>query len=162
MERVRRAAAIAQIDEFIGSLEGGYETSVGERGVRLSGGQRQRLGIARAIYKDAPVLVLDEATSALDDDTETAVMAALDQLGGEGRTIVIIAHRPSTVTNATWSPASTTAASSRSGRLRRCRRRARAQGDPRLTSNQLAGIAPVRWLRGAPLAAPHRQVLDRK
>ena len=98
MERVRRAAATAQLEEFIASLPDGYETSVGERGVRLSGGQRQRLGIARAVYKDAPVLVLDEATSALDHDTEMAVMGALDQLGGEGRTIVIIAHRTSTVT----------------------------------------------------------------
>jgi ABC-type multidrug transport system fused ATPase/permease subunit len=66
----------------------------------LSGGQRQRLGIARAIYKQAPVLVLDEATSALDDATESAVMAALDQLGSEGRTIIMIAHRMSTVAQA--------------------------------------------------------------
>ena len=97
MARVVAAAATAQLDAFIASLPDGYETSVGERGVRLSGGQRQRLGIARAVYKDAPVLVLDEATSALDHDTEVAVMAALDRLGGEGRTIVIIAHRMSTV-----------------------------------------------------------------
>ena len=97
MARVARAAASAQLAQFITSLPDGYETSVGERGVRLSGGQRQRLGIARAIYKDAPVLVLDEATSALDHDTEVAVMHALDQLGGEGRTIIIIAHRTSTV-----------------------------------------------------------------
>jgi ABC-type multidrug transport system fused ATPase/permease subunit len=97
MERVGRAAGSAQLEELIASLPDGYQTSVGERGVRLSGGQRQRLGIARAIYKDAPLLVLDEATSALDHDTEQAVMAALDELGGEGRTIVIIAHRQSTV-----------------------------------------------------------------
>lgn len=97
MERVARAAEVAQLHGFIASLADGYETSVGEHGVRLSGGQRQRLGIARAIYKDAQVLVLDEATSALDHDTEAAVMQALDQLSGEGRTIVIIAHRPSTV-----------------------------------------------------------------
>lgn len=97
VDRVVRAAASAQLGEFIASLPEGYETSVGERGVRLSGGQRQRLGIARAIYKDASVLVLDEATSALDHDTEVAVMRALDQLGGEGRTIVIIAHRQSTI-----------------------------------------------------------------
>ncbi|MEO8547200.1 MAG: ATP-binding cassette domain-containing protein, partial [Sphingomicrobium sp.] len=97
MARVERAAQVAQLDSFIASLADGYATSVGERGVRLSGGQRQRLGIARAVYKDAPVLVLDEATSALDHDTETAVMQALDQLSGEGRTVVIIAHRPSTV-----------------------------------------------------------------
>jgi ABC-type multidrug transport system fused ATPase/permease subunit len=97
MERVARAAATAQLAGFISGLPDGYETSVGERGVRLSGGQRQRLGIARAIYKDAPLLVLDEATSALDHDTEVAVIDALDRLGGEGRTIVIIAHRRSTV-----------------------------------------------------------------
>jgi ABC-type multidrug transport system fused ATPase/permease subunit len=97
MARVARAAASAQLEEFIASLPQGLGTLVGERGARLSGGQRQRLGIARAIYKDAPVLVLDEATSALDHDTEAAVMRALDQSGGEGRTIVIIAHRASTV-----------------------------------------------------------------
>jgi ATP-binding cassette subfamily B protein len=98
MDRIVHAAATAQLDEFIASLADGYETVVGERGVRLSGGQRQRLGIARAIYKAAPVMVLDEATSALDYDTEMAVMAALDELIGEGRTIIIIAHRTSTVT----------------------------------------------------------------
>jgi ABC-type multidrug transport system fused ATPase/permease subunit len=97
MERVARAADTARLDDFVASLPDGYETSVGERGVRLSGGQRQRLGIARAVYKDAPLLVLDEATSALDDDTEAAVIEALDKLGGEGRTIVIIAHRRSTI-----------------------------------------------------------------
>ena len=97
MERVRAAAKTAQLDDYVASLPEGYQTSVGERGVRLSGGQRQRLGLARAIYKDAPVLVLDEATSALDHETEMAVLRALDQLGEQGRTIVIIAHRGSTV-----------------------------------------------------------------
>ncbi|MBA3512070.1 ABC transporter ATP-binding protein [Sphingomonas sp.] len=97
MQRVARSAAAAQLGGFIDSLPDRYETSVGERGVRLSGGQRQRLGIARAIYKDARVLVLDEATIALDHDTEVAVLRALDQLGGEGRTVVVIAHRRSTV-----------------------------------------------------------------
>ncbi len=96
-ERVIRAARLAQLDHFIDSLPDGYATAVGERGVRLSGGQRQRLGLARAIYKSAPVLVLDEATSALDDTTETAVMAAIEELAAEGRTIVIIAHRQSTI-----------------------------------------------------------------
>ena len=71
--------------------------AVGERGVRLSGGQRQRLALARAIYKDAPLLVLDEATSALDDATEAALLGALDELSAQGRTIIIIAHRRSTV-----------------------------------------------------------------
>ena len=97
LARVRQAATRAQLDEFISGLADGYETFVGERGIRLSGGQRQRLGIARAIYKQAPVLVLDEATSALDDETEAAVMQALDQLGDEGRTIIMIAHRLSTI-----------------------------------------------------------------
>ena len=97
MDRVERAANIAQLGAFIATLPEGYDTLVGERGVKLSGGQRQRLGLARAIYKQAPVLVLDEATSALDDATEAAVMAALDQLGAEGETILIVAHRLSTL-----------------------------------------------------------------
>jgi ABC-type multidrug transport system fused ATPase/permease subunit len=98
--RVVEAASKAQLDEFVGTLPDGYDTFVGERGIRLSGGQRQRLGIARAIYKQAPVLVLDEATSALDDETEAAVMKALDQLGDEGRTIIMIAHRLSSLSRA--------------------------------------------------------------
>ena len=100
LARVVEAAKKAQLDEFVAELPEGFHTFVGERGIRLSGGQRQRLGIARAIYKQAPVLVLDEATSALDDATETAVMRALDQLGDEGRTIIMIAHRMSTVSQA--------------------------------------------------------------
>jgi len=95
--RVRAAAAAAQLDAFVVSLPNGYETTVGERGIRLSGGQRQRLGIARAIYKQSPVLVLDEATSALDEVTEAAVMASLASLSQDGRTIIVIAHRPSTL-----------------------------------------------------------------
>jgi ATP-binding cassette subfamily B protein len=97
MPRVERASSIAQIHEFIDSLPDGYDARVGERGVRLSGGQRQRLGLARAVYKEAPVLVLDEATSALDDDTERAVLGALDALGRDGCTIIIVAHRASTI-----------------------------------------------------------------
>jgi ATP-binding cassette subfamily B protein len=96
-ERVIDAARQAQLHDFIASLPGGYETYVGERGVRLSGGQRQRLGIARAIYKDAPVLILDEATSALDEATEAAVIGTLDKLRRDGRTIIIVAHRRSTI-----------------------------------------------------------------
>jgi ABC-type multidrug transport system fused ATPase/permease subunit len=96
-ERIITAAKKAQLHDFVLSLPAGYETYVGERGIRVSGGQRQRLGIARAIYKDAPILVLDEATSALDDRTEADVLAALDQLRREGRTIIIVAHRLSTV-----------------------------------------------------------------
>jgi len=97
MERVRRAAQTAELADFIDSLPDGYETKVGERGARLSGGQRQRLALARAIYKDVPLLVLDEATSALDDETEAAVLKALGALQAEGRTIVIVAHRRSTI-----------------------------------------------------------------
>lgn len=94
--RVREAAHQAELASFIEGLPEGYATTVGERGVRLSGGQRQRVGIARALYKRAKVLVLDEATSALDDDTEAAVMDAIDRLSGD-LTIFIIAHRRSTI-----------------------------------------------------------------
>jgi ATP-binding cassette, subfamily B, bacterial PglK len=95
LARVVDAARKAQLHEFIETLPDGYETIVGEGGIRLSGGQRQRLGIARAIYKNAVVLVLDEPTSALDAETEAAVMQALDSMRAEGRTIVTISHRPS-------------------------------------------------------------------
>ena len=94
--RVLRASAIAQLHEFVESLPEGYQTPVGERGIRLSGGQRQRLGIARAVYRQAAVLILDEATSALDNVTEAEVMRALETLE-EDRTIIMIAHRLSTV-----------------------------------------------------------------
>ena len=100
MARVIEASIRSQLHEYVSGLPGGYETQVGERGVRLSGGQRQRLGIARAIYKQAPVLVLDEATSALDDETEAAVMHALATLRSEGCTTIMIAHRLSTVSRA--------------------------------------------------------------
>jgi ATP-binding cassette subfamily B protein len=96
MARVRHAAAQAQMAQTIQGWPQGYETFVGERGVRLSGGQRQRIGIARALYKQADVLVLDEATSALDHQTESAVMAAIDGLGRE-LTILIVAHRLTTL-----------------------------------------------------------------
>jgi ATP-binding cassette subfamily B protein len=95
-ERVRLAAQRAQIFEFIDSTPQGFETLVGERGVRLSGGQRQRIGIARALYKEASVLVLDEATSALDNSTERSVMDAIDGLSRD-LTVIMIAHRLSTV-----------------------------------------------------------------
>jgi ABC-type multidrug transport system fused ATPase/permease subunit len=96
LARVRQAAEQAQIAAFIESSPQRYNTFVGERGIRLSGGQRQRVGIARALYKRAQVLVLDEATAALDNDTETAVMEAVEDLSRE-LTIVMIAHRLSTV-----------------------------------------------------------------
>ena len=99
MGAVERAAKSAELHDFVvEELAGGYDALVGERGVRLSGGQRQRIGIARALYRNPSVLVLDEATSALDNLTERAVMSAVDQLGNE-KTIIIIAHRLSTVRN---------------------------------------------------------------
>jgi ATP-binding cassette, subfamily B, bacterial PglK len=96
LDRVKQAARQAQIAEFIESRPEGYQVSVGERGVRLSGGQRQRIGIARALYKQASVLVFDEATSALDNATEQSVMDAIDGLDRD-LTIVLIAHRLTTV-----------------------------------------------------------------
>ncbi len=98
LERVRRAAEQARIAEFIESRSDGYGTIVGERGVRLSGGQRQRIGIARALYKQASVLVFDEATSALDSTTELAVMEAIETFDRD-LTILIIAHRVTTLKN---------------------------------------------------------------
>jgi subfamily B ATP-binding cassette protein MsbA len=83
----------------IATLPQGLDTPIGDNGTRLSGGQRQRLAIARAIYKDAPILILDEATSALDSESERAVQAALDQLM-QGRTTLVIAHRLSTIERA--------------------------------------------------------------
>lgn len=99
-ERVRQAAQKAQIATAIESWEYQYQTLVGERGVRLSGGQRQRIGIARALYKQADVIVLDEATSALDNKTESAVMSAIESLG-EDLTVIIVAHRLTTLKNCT-------------------------------------------------------------
>lgn len=99
MERVRAAAEMAEADAFIQQLENGYDTVLGEMGVKLSGGQRQRLAIARAIYKDAPILLLDEATSALDAETEKLIQQALERLM-QGRTVLMIAHRLSTVVEA--------------------------------------------------------------
>ncbi|AGB45210.1 ABC-type bacteriocin/lantibiotic exporter with N-terminal double-glycine peptidase domain [Mesorhizobium australicum WSM2073] len=97
-ERLRSAAQQAALADFIEGLPQGYETRVGERGVRLSGGQRQRIGIARALYKQASVLVFDEATSALDMETEAAVMEAIRELPAD-LTVLIIAHRLTTVEN---------------------------------------------------------------
>jgi ATP-binding cassette, subfamily B, bacterial MsbA len=98
-EQIETAARHAAAHDFIMELPGGYDTIVGEQGVKLSGGQRQRLAIARAMIKDAPILLLDEATSALDTESERHVQAALDTLM-EGRTSLVIAHRLSTVTHA--------------------------------------------------------------
>ena len=100
LEAVRRAAEAANIDEFISTeLPCGYDSIVGERGVRLSGGQRQRIGIARALYTDPAVLFFDEATSALDNLTERAVMEAIEKLSGK-KTLIMVAHRLDTVRKA--------------------------------------------------------------
>ena len=96
IKQVENVAKMAQVDEFINNLENGYDTVIGERGVRLSGGQRQRLGIARALYSNPELLVLDEATSALDNQTEIEVMKAITNMSGS-KTIVIIAHRLNTI-----------------------------------------------------------------
>ncbi|MET0345911.1 MAG: lipid A export permease/ATP-binding protein MsbA [Casimicrobiaceae bacterium] len=98
-DEIERAAAAAHALEFIRAMPQGFETEVGENGIRLSGGQRQRLAIARGILKDAPILILDEATSALDSESERQVQAALDTLM-HGRTTLVIAHRLSTIEHA--------------------------------------------------------------
>ncbi|MFA7668473.1 MAG: ABC transporter ATP-binding protein [Burkholderiaceae bacterium] len=101
MQAVQRAARAAQIHDFVMSeLPQGYDTPVGDRGIRLSGGQRQRIGIARALYRDPPVLFMDEATSALDGETEAAVNEAIRRLAGR-KTIVIIAHRETSLKTCT-------------------------------------------------------------
>ncbi|MHA6262247.1 ABCB family ABC transporter ATP-binding protein/permease [Arenibacterium sp. CAU 1754] len=96
---IENAARAAQIHDFIQSLPQGYDTAVGERGLKLSGGEKQRVGIARTLLKDPPILLLDEATSALDSDTEQEIKSALER-AGEGRTVITIAHRLSTIAEA--------------------------------------------------------------
>jgi len=98
-KRVEEAARAAHAHEFIAEMPYGYKTVIGDRGVRLSGGQRQRLAIARALYRNAPILILDEATSHLDTESEMLVQKALGNLMA-GRTVVVIAHRISTIRRA--------------------------------------------------------------
>ncbi|SLN42121.1 Putative multidrug export ATP-binding/permease protein [Aquimixticola soesokkakensis] len=97
--QIEAAAKAAQIHDFIAGLPAGYDTAVGERGLKLSGGEKQRVGIARTLLKDPPILLLDEATSALDTQTEQSILSALKR-AGEGRTVLTIAHRLSTIADA--------------------------------------------------------------
>ena len=97
-KRIWEVLKEAQLDEFVRSLPEGLDTRIGDRGVRLSGGQRQRIGIARALYHNPEILVFDEATSALDNETEKALMDAINSFHGR-KTMVIIAHRLNTIEN---------------------------------------------------------------
>ena len=98
-EEVRRVARLAQCDEFVTKMPQGYQTIIGENGEILSGGERQRLSIARAMLKDAPIVILDEATANVDPENEAELQAAIEALTG-GKTIIMIAHRLRTVRNA--------------------------------------------------------------
>ncbi len=98
-EAVKRASKIAHVEEFVSTMPDGYHSNIGDRGTKLSGGQRQRLSIARAIYKNPPILILDEATSALDTTSERLVQSALDSLMDD-RTTIVVAHRLSTIIDA--------------------------------------------------------------
>lgn len=95
-ERIWQALRAAQLEDFVRGMSDGLNTCIGERGIRLSGGQRQRIGIARALYREPRLLIFDEATSALDNDTEAAIMEAINTFKGE-KTMIIIAHRLSTI-----------------------------------------------------------------
>lgn len=99
IEQIKHAAELAHATEFIEAMDNGFDTIIGENGVSLSGGQRQRLAIARALLRDAPVLILDEATSALDTESERSIQAALDELQ-KNKTVIVIAHRLSTIEEA--------------------------------------------------------------
>jgi ATP-binding cassette subfamily B protein len=98
-EDVMHVAKLAQCDEFIKKMPGGYNTVIGENGETLSGGERQRISIARALLKDAPIVLLDEATASLDVENETKIQAGISELV-KGKTVLIIAHRMRTVANA--------------------------------------------------------------
>ena len=98
-EEVRRVARLAQCDDFIGRMPQGYDTIIGENGETLSGGERQRISIARALLKDAPVILLDEATASLDAENETKIQSGISELV-RNKTVIIIAHRMRTVLGA--------------------------------------------------------------
>ena len=98
-EEIEAVARAARIHDFITSLPQGYDTQVGERGLKLSGGEKQRVGIARTLLKNPPILILDEATSALDTTTEREIQAQLSAMG-QGRSVIMIAHRLSTIAEA--------------------------------------------------------------
>jgi ATP-binding cassette subfamily B protein len=98
-DEIIQAARLAEADEFVELLTDGYDTLVGERGMKLSGGQRQRISLARAILKNPPILILDEATSAVDNETEAAIQRSMKQIA-KNRTLLVIAHRLSTIVNA--------------------------------------------------------------
>jgi ABC-type bacteriocin/lantibiotic exporter with double-glycine peptidase domain len=100
-ERLSKAVRESQLDSFISSLSNGLDTQLGERGVRLSGGQKQRIGIARALYREASVLVLDEATSAIDNETEIELLSVIKNFKGK-KTTIVIAHRLSTLVHCDW------------------------------------------------------------
>jgi ATP-binding cassette subfamily B protein/subfamily B ATP-binding cassette protein MsbA len=99
IDEIMRAAEVARADDFISEMPQGYDTVIGERGVRLSGGQKQRLSIARAVLRNSPILIFDEATAAVDVETEEKIQQAIQELA-MNRTIIIVAHRLSTVKRA--------------------------------------------------------------
>jgi ATP-binding cassette subfamily B protein len=98
-DQIVAAAKAARIHDFILTLPEGYDTTVGERGLKLSGGEKQRVGIARTLLKNPPILILDEATSALDTQTEQSIQESLSEMG-QGRSVIVIAHRLSTIADA--------------------------------------------------------------